>query len=341
MVISGEMPSSIIIGAATGAIAVHFAEPEAIRKSSQADIVVNIGSSSAGGACIARSWSAPTIAVIGPRFDQPNIATNWAAKNTSTRYGSMPSKPLAIIATTSRWERIVPAIAPYAQPVGEEEQKESGNQTAKQRRQALARRGGLVVERREARVERQCGEQRDDTQRGQPRCPKATSFRRRELARRAIRLAAGSSPCQSPSRGATTRAVTIQPSPVNKAAMPRLNHQLPTGFIVHPGWMSRAPVSVMLRISTSYWPGSRLPARPTHAPAKPTASPRIGVPSGRSEDQTRQRYEDDVAGIERMAGQHARQHHRGYERPLGYGAESWPVRARRTGRCDRPRPRPA
>ena len=25
------------------------------------------------------------IAVIGPRFDQPNMATNWAAKNTSTK----------------------------------------------------------------------------------------------------------------------------------------------------------------------------------------------------------------------------------------------------------------
>jgi hypothetical protein len=31
------MPSRIIIGVATGAIAVHFADPDAIRKSSQAD----------------------------------------------------------------------------------------------------------------------------------------------------------------------------------------------------------------------------------------------------------------------------------------------------------------
>ena len=120
------MPSSIIIGAATGAIAVHLAEPDAIRKSSQADMVVRIGSSSAGGACMARSWSAPTIAVIGPRFDQPNMATNWAAKNTSTRYGSMPSRPLAIIATTSRWERMVPVDAPYAQPVATKSRKNPG-----------------------------------------------------------------------------------------------------------------------------------------------------------------------------------------------------------------------
>ena len=76
VVISGEIPSSIIIGAATGAMAVHFAEPDAMRKSSQADIVVNAGRSSAGGAPRALNRSAPTIAVIGPRFDQPNIATN-------------------------------------------------------------------------------------------------------------------------------------------------------------------------------------------------------------------------------------------------------------------------
>ena len=38
-------------GVATGDIAAHFADPEAIRKSSHADMVVRIGSSTAGGAC--------------------------------------------------------------------------------------------------------------------------------------------------------------------------------------------------------------------------------------------------------------------------------------------------
>ena len=50
MAISGEMPSSMSIGTATGATAVHLAEPEAMRKSSQAEAVVSSGSSSAGGA---------------------------------------------------------------------------------------------------------------------------------------------------------------------------------------------------------------------------------------------------------------------------------------------------
>ena len=75
----------------------------------------------------------------------------------------------------------MPAIAPYAQLSGEEEQQECGRQSAKQRREALARCRCLVVQRCEAWPERQRGEQRDDTQRGQSRCPQATPFRRREL----------------------------------------------------------------------------------------------------------------------------------------------------------------
>src|SRR5688572_32453974 len=95
--ISGEMSSSISIGTATGATAVHLADPEAIRKSSQADAVASNGNSRTGAASSARNAAAPVMATIGPRLDQPNIATKWAAKNTITRYGSMSSRPLPII----------------------------------------------------------------------------------------------------------------------------------------------------------------------------------------------------------------------------------------------------
>ena len=64
---------------------------------------------------------------------------------------------------------------------GEKEQQEPGRQTPKERREPLARRGCLVVQRREVRPKRQRGEHSDDSQCGQPRCPQATPFLRGEL----------------------------------------------------------------------------------------------------------------------------------------------------------------
>ena len=84
MVISGETPSSIIMGTTTGAIALHLAEAEPMTRSRPDDMPSKDTSSSGLGMDRAVSASAPRTASTGPRFDQENMATKWAAKKAST-----------------------------------------------------------------------------------------------------------------------------------------------------------------------------------------------------------------------------------------------------------------
>jgi hypothetical protein len=112
VVISGETPSSISIGTTTGAIALHFAEAEPISRSNSEDISISSTKSSARGSSSARSQPAPSIARIGPRFDQANMAMKCAAKNAITRNGATSRRPSTIIRTTSRCERMVPTARP-------------------------------------------------------------------------------------------------------------------------------------------------------------------------------------------------------------------------------------
>ena len=84
MVISGLIPSSINIGTTTGASALHLALADPINRSSIDDS--NSTPTNRNGALkpISRSTKAPSIAKIGPRRDQLNIATKCAAKKTKT-----------------------------------------------------------------------------------------------------------------------------------------------------------------------------------------------------------------------------------------------------------------
>ena len=136
--------------------------------------------------------------------------------------------------------------------------------------------------------------------------------------------AAGRSPCQGPSRGATTRVVTIQPSPVNTTAMPMLNHQLPTGFIVQPGLDQPRPRLGDAQNQHVVLARQQIAGEPNADAGVADREAEHRVPSGGREDQARERYEDDVAGIERMTRQHARQHHRGHEHALRHGAKPNP-----------------
>jgi hypothetical protein len=85
VVISGETPSSISIGTAIGAIALHLADADPISRSNTAETSSSATSSAARGIASVPSQAAPSIARIGPRFDQVNIAMKCAAKNAITR----------------------------------------------------------------------------------------------------------------------------------------------------------------------------------------------------------------------------------------------------------------
>ncbi|MNI47061.1 hypothetical protein D3C73_1015580 [compost metagenome] len=84
MVISGETPSSINMGTTTGAMALHLAEAEPITRSSTDDISSRPTRSSGNGRASSLSPWAPLTASTGPRLDQLNMATKWAAKKART-----------------------------------------------------------------------------------------------------------------------------------------------------------------------------------------------------------------------------------------------------------------
>jgi hypothetical protein len=84
VVISGDTPSSISIGTTTGAMALHLAEAEPIRRSSPDDIPSKETSSNGLGRSSPLRASAPLTASTGPRFDHAKRATKWAAKKAST-----------------------------------------------------------------------------------------------------------------------------------------------------------------------------------------------------------------------------------------------------------------
>ena len=62
----------------------------------------------------------------------------------------------------------------------------------------------------------------------------------------------------APNRGPTIRSAMIQASAVKRAAIAKPNHQLPSGFIVQSGSMTRAPVSVMPKIEHIVLTGEKI-----------------------------------------------------------------------------------
>ena len=73
-----------------------------------------------------------------------------------------------------------------------------------------------------------------------------------------------------------TRSVTNQMIGVNTTTIARMNHQLPSGFMVQVGSMMRAASWVKPNSSTSVWPGEMLPANPPETAAKAAAIPTSG-----------------------------------------------------------------
>ena len=73
------------IGTAIGAIALHLAEAEPISRSKPLDVSNSMTRVAADGRSRLLIQAAPRMAMIGPRFDQENIAMKCAAKNATTR----------------------------------------------------------------------------------------------------------------------------------------------------------------------------------------------------------------------------------------------------------------
>src|SRR5690606_7758207 len=110
------MPRSMNMGTTMGARADHLAEAEPMNRSKMQDTSTTMISSSGVGRASSRKEAAALTARIGPRPDQLNMATKWAAKKARTIKGASWLIPSRIIRTKSWWLLIEPEPAPKAAP---------------------------------------------------------------------------------------------------------------------------------------------------------------------------------------------------------------------------------